>query len=537
MSEVALFIGKGGVGKTTISAAYATHRAAQLARRNGGRVLLLSTDPAHSLADIFETKLGDSPQRAGVWLKAHLDLWQVDANRQFRRFLNHYKEKLLSVLEAGSIFTRADLEPLLETSLPGMAELGGLLAISDTLNSRKYAQIVVDTAPMGHTLRLFALPQYFSSFLKLLELAANRDRVLAERFGGQVQPAANLVVAQWHAILDRVRAALVERAKIFLVTTPEKFSLNESRRAVDALHAISAELKVSAIVLNRAVLRRSKCRICRAKRTATERARKFVRRQFAPKEFYIAEDTGAPVMGERLGAFGQHVFAGKPFLWNKRRAPKNRGQSFSRAEWPMLAQPLTMVVGKGGVGKTTVAAALGFNHRLHASCEVDICSVDPAPSLDDVFGGPVSDVPRGVMGDRKLRASEMDAVAIFRAWAGRMKKTIEEATTSEISRVHVDLWFERQLFSQLLESVPPGLDEILAVLQVLEMLQVRGRRLLIDMAPTGHALELLRTPERILVWTRLLLKTLARHRTLPLAQDAGCRSPNSKIVSASFRVF
>jgi arsenite-transporting ATPase len=89
--------------------------------------------------------------------------------------------------------------------------------------------------------------------------------------------------------------------------------------------------------------------------------------------------------------------------------------------------------------------------------------------------------------------------------------------------VHVDLWFERQLFSSLLDSVPPGLDEVMAVFRILDLISGKKERVVIDMAPTGHALELLRTPERILAWTRLLLKTLAPHRTLSLVQDAAVK--------------
>src|SRR4029077_7625079 len=118
---------------------------------------------------------------------------------------------------------------------------------------------------------------------------------------------------------------------------------------------------------------------------------------------------------------------------------------------------------------------------------------------------------------------EMDAAAVFSTWARRVRRMIDESTTAKVSSVHVDLWFERQLFSKLLESVPPGLDEILAVLRVLDLVAGRSSQVLIDMAPTGHALELLRTPDRILVWTRLLLKSLAHHRTLALARDAGVK--------------
>jgi arsenite-transporting ATPase len=108
---------------------------------------------------------------------------------------------------------------------------------------------------------------------------------------------------------------------------------------------------------------------------------------------------------------------------------------------------------------------------------------------------------------------------------------------SELFNLPIDLWFDLQLFSRLLESVPPGMDEILAVLRVLDLVRRKSSRVLIDMAPTGHALDLLRTPQRILVWTRLLLKSLAQHRTLALARDAGLKIAELGKASAICRSF
>jgi arsenite-transporting ATPase len=193
------------------------------------------------------------------------------------------------------------------------------------------------------------------------------------------------------------------------------------------------------------------------------------------------------------------------------------------SKWPALNTPLTMVVGKGGVGKTTISAALSFNTRAKSKLPVEICSVDPAPSLDDIFQADIGDESRSVLGDRKFLASEMDSVRLFRQWVAEVKQTIDQATTGNVSGIHVDLSFERRLFSELLEIVPPGVDEVLAIVRILDLLGGASKRVVIDMAPTGHALDLLRTPQRILAWTRLLLKTLAAHRTLDFARDAGVK--------------
>jgi arsenite/tail-anchored protein-transporting ATPase len=124
-----------------------------------------------------------------------------------------------------------------------------------------------------------------------------------------------------------------------------------------------------------------------------------------------------------------------------------------------------------------------------------------------------------VLGDPNLRAAEIDALAEFERWAAAMRQNVDNATSTEVRGVHLDLSFERDLFLAVLDVVPPGVDEIFATFRIFDFVD-HGGRVQIDMAPTGHALEVLRTPERLLGWTRVLLKTLAHHRTLPLARDA-----------------
>jgi arsenite-transporting ATPase len=168
-----------------------------------------------------------------------------------------------------------------------------------------------------------------------------------------------------------------------------------------------------------------------------------------------------------------------------------------------------------------VSAALGFHQRsTNAQEAVTVCSTDPAPSLDDVFQAEVTGKARSVLGDAKLKAIEIDSVAEFREWAERMQEKINRALSSSgEGGIHVDLSFDRRIFVALLNIVPPGVDEIFAIFKILELAAEKDSVAIIDMAPTGHALELLRMPERMLLWTRLLLKSLAAHRTLPIAQD------------------
>jgi arsenite-transporting ATPase len=322
-------------------------------------------------------------------------------------------------------------------------------------------------------------------------------------------------------MVGRVLSALDrEHARLVLVTSPEAFSLNESLRAREQLHAAPVPLEISEIVLNRAVVDPANCRRCKARAKRTRAAERFLRQNFAGVPLRVGEDPGEPVLGpESLLAFARHIFEGKHLKFSHRKLARQRELELESSEWPALDVPLTLTLGKGGVGKTTISAGLAFNSRRHDPAAVTVCSIDPAPSLDDVFQAEVTGKPRSVLDDSKLQAAEIDAVAEYQRWANEMRAKIESATSTEVRGVHLDLTFERDLFLAVLDVVPPGVDELFAIFRILDLVD-RGGRVQIDMAPTGHALEVLRTPARLLGWTRVLLKTLAHHRTLPLARDA-----------------
>ena len=535
MPALTLFAGKGGVGKTTLSAAYAVHRAL----RRKGRVLVMSTDPAHSLADVLQHRLGDRVGRVPLASRTtQLYAWQINAQKQFEKFLRSERESILDLAASATIFTREELEPLLDTTLPGMAEVAALLALSDLLERGTYDEIVVDTAPLGHTLRLFSLPEHFSRFLVFLETAAGRDQALAAAFARtHIEPSP--LIAKWAAMVDHVQQALsAENSRLILVTTPEVFALNETQRAQAWLREAAPRLRIDGLVLNRTIAKPGKCARCRRRAHATAEARKFLRQHFPRVPLSIAPDPGGPVMGTKmLGAFGEHVFGGRALRISVP-TPRAREAKLKRVSWPGLETALSFTLGKGGVGKTTISAGLAFYQRQHAAKKpVTICSTDPAPSLDDVFEKKIGDRPVSVLGDAQLRAVEIDSLAEFAEWSDNVKQRINRALTgSSGSGIHVDLSFERRLLTALLDVVPPGVDEIFATFRMMELIHsgdTETRRktdskkrqvndsayLVMDMAPTGHALELLRTPARLLHWCRLLLKTLAPHRTLPLVLD------------------
>ena len=515
--NLTFFLGKGGVGKTTISTAHALHASAKRSKN----VVLISTDPAHSLADVLDRKLKPGMQTLPGASPGKLSVWQVDAGVRFKEFLDEYREAITNLVEQGTFLSKAEIDSFLETTLPGLAEVSALLTISDLLESRKFDEIVVDTAPIGHTLQLFRIPNQLVRFMEFLELSGRRDEVLAQHFGGNTAVRQPPVVHEWESVLTSLRGALSSKqSKLVMVTSAERFSLEEASRTALLLEEES-DAEIAEVILNRVVTRGGNCKRCQKRAREYAEALKFIKHRFPQADTLIGEDPGAPIIGTaNLLRFGEHVFDDKPLRLQTARLKRTGGVGFEAEEWPIAKTQITLTIGKGGVGKTTISGGLAYaSRRQHTRENLLICSTDPAPSLGDLFEQSLGSEPRSVLNDRHFAAVEVDSTAEFLAWSRKVKRIISQSLEMERDGLHVELSFEHEMISALLDIVPPGVDEVFAVFKLLDFIDTRRLALVIDMAPTGHALELLRTPERLVVWTRLLLKSLAQHRTLPLAQD------------------
>jgi arsenite-transporting ATPase len=237
--KILFFGGKGGVGKTTCASA-----AALAASRQGKRVLLVSTDPAHSTSDIFEIPFGATERE----ILPGLTGIEIDAQHEARRYVEEVK-KQIAKLFSPAILKEAGRQIELAATMPGAEDVAVFDRMTELIIDRNqtYDVIVFDTAPTGQTLRLLRMPELLSSWISALS-RSRRAMVSPE----EDEPDPIL------AVLDRRRdhleevRALMMRSKttaFVLVLIPERLPIEEATRALGAL--AEAEIAIAGVVVNR----------------------------------------------------------------------------------------------------------------------------------------------------------------------------------------------------------------------------------------------------------------------------------------------
>jgi len=242
--RILLFTGKGGVGKSTVAAGTAA-----LAADEGQRTLVLSTDPAHSLADAFGADVGPEPTRVAD----RLFVQQVDAQLRFEQSWSEIQRYLLSVLDVAGVDPLAAEEL---TVIPGAEEVLALLELRLHALSGAWDVIVVDCAPTAETLRLLALPEalgwYMHRVLPVERRVVKALKPVLTRAAGVPMPGDSVfdAVERLHAELDEVQALLSgPGASVRLVLTPENVVLAEARRSYTTLSLYG--YRVDGVVANR----------------------------------------------------------------------------------------------------------------------------------------------------------------------------------------------------------------------------------------------------------------------------------------------
>ena len=550
-----MFGGKGGVGKTTIAAATALHWAHHLA----GDVLVISTDPAHSLSDAFDQTVDD--QITAVDGEPGLFAQAVDASARLDAFKERYGGTIGTIVERGTYLDDEDVREFLELSLPGLDELMAVIEIAALVRAGRYALVILDTAPTGHTLRLLAMPELMRAWLRVLDLMLEKHRYIQSVFGHRQRDETDVFMERMAADLESLRALLRDpRTTRFVpVTVPEAMSVAETRRLVESLSDLG--VPVRAALVNRVAREADEadCAFC-ARRWLEqqhwlhETAAQFGAGKDSPGVKAPRRETaalGVPLLPRQVhGRARLHELAEllrraeSIAAGDTRAATATPGRAPATSPAPdapehpeerirarmALERAFVLVAGKGGVGKTTIAAATAIHLARRRETlaggtrgrRVLLLSADPAHSLADCLGQDLGDDVTEVEGVPGLDALELRAATMLSEVAALYSAEAREAFSALGAGGDLDVAFDGGVMNELMSLTPPGLDELMTLMKTMDLVHAdRYDALVLDLAPTGHALRLLETPGLVRSWFMAVFRILLKYQNVVSLPRAG----------------
>lgn len=467
------------------------------------------------------------PLRRGV-----LHAAEIDAPLALERWLAGRRDTLARIALRGTWLDEDDVSRLLRLSLPGIDELAGLLEIARAGRSGRYDLIVVDTAPTGHTLRMMAMPDSLRAVARVFDRMQAKHRVMVEALRGRWTPdAEDVLIEAIDAEARELRALLRDPDLVHVswVTLPESMAIEETS---DAAAALSKDgIPIYDVIVNRLTPPPDRrCGWCDGRRALERRAVATMRARLPGIPLHGVVARVVEPRGVRaLGRIGAELATRTALMLNRggggRRVWRAAGRGVARRrEPPPLAGDDTRCLlfgGKGGVGKTTCAAAVALSvAAAMPQRSVLLLSTDPAHSLADVFGEPISDVAGIVRGGTaNLEVREIDAAGEFRdvraRYASAIDSLFDRLARGSSARVGVDAGHDREVMQGLIDLAPPGIDELAAVIDVIWALESSPSRIVVmDTAPSGHALRLLEMPEVVQDWTKALMSILLKYQPL-----------------------
>jgi arsenite/tail-anchored protein-transporting ATPase len=446
------FTGKGGVGKTSL----ATATAIALADR-GRRVLLVSTDPASNLGQVLGSEVTDSIR--GVAAVPGLSTLNIDPDAAAQAYRDRVIGPVRGVLPEDVVTSMAEqLSGACTTEIAAFDEFTKLL--TDASIAAEYDHVVFDTAPTGHTLRLLQLPAAWSSFI---ETNPDGSSCLGPMSGLEAQR--TQYAAAVHALADAAVTTLV------LVTRPEPASLAEAARTSAELSALGIDSQ--RLVINgvfHATDASDPLAAAFEQRGAEALAQMPARLTRIPHEtkaLRAANLVGVPALRDFIADVPEPALSAVEAVPDYSELPDSIGSLVDEVH--AAGHGLIMVMGKGGVGKTTIAAAVAVE-LASRGIPVHLSTTDPAAHVADALGGTVEGLTVSRIDPRAETERYVERVVASKGKdlddAGRalLEEDLRSPCTEEVAVFHA--------FSRVVNEARRGV-------------------VVLDTAPTGHTLLLL----------------------------------------------
>lgn len=464
------FSGKGGVGKTSMASTTAVYNADK-----GLRTLIVTTDPASNLSDVFEQEIGHKITK--IENIENLYAMEIDPDKS----TEEYKERLLAPMR--ELFFDEDMIKIADEQLSGpcTAEMASFDKFIDFMGEEDYEVIIFDTAPTGHTIRLLELPIDWSKHIEE-----------ASKGSGQTCMGPVSMIQESKGKFDRAIEKLRDKrqTEFIFVMQPEATSLDETLRSSKELEEL--QIPTSKIIINgfipKAEAKNSffQSRYEMQQRYFEEAKKTFKEIPMDTMELFHTELKGIEkfrIIGEAL--FNRRII-NKEFIKAEFSDIKDiisEKDDISDLIYPRKNQHKNIFFsGKGGVGKTVMACVTAVNTALKGYKTL-LLTTDPAAHIGKVLDKPIGDSPTKVEGIENLYAAKIDPKAAFEEY----KKNVLEEARKRFNENTV-LTMEEELNS-------PCTEEMAAFQKFISYASEEAYEVIVfDTAPTGHTLRLLELP-------------------------------------------
>ncbi|MDP1538571.1 MAG: ArsA family ATPase [bacterium] len=509
--KLILFGGKGGSGKTTSATATALY----LAETTEKKILIVSTDPAPSIGDSIDIEVGNRITQ----IRANLWAIEFNAKELAEDFKKENLEKIKTLVERGTYLEKEDIKLFEGLAIPGMDEVMAIIKIADLLKTKKYDLIILDTAPTGHTKVLLSLPEKMERWIEVMDIMQEKHRFLKRHWTGRY------IKDEYDKFLENTRQDIIEVKNLLKnydltefvpVTIPEPMSILETEALLEDLKRIG--IKVESVIVNRVMTIEEKCPLCASRMKGQESYLKMIEEKF--KDYQILKMPLFPteIRGQdSLSEYAKILFGKKkleiafPKILPKfPKIPEGKMAEF-------LEKDLNFIIcgGKGGVGKTSIAAATAIAlAQKHKGKKILITTTDPAHALSNIFD---QDIPIGggavpIKGFNNLDAIEIDAQKMQQKFNDESRQNIQEIFERFIGG-GMDVVFDRKVMEELMDISPPGLDELMALRKVIELMKEgKYNFYVLDSAASGHLLRFLETPAIVRDWLKSIFQILLKYR-------------------------
>ena len=474
MTEFIFFSGKGGVGKTSMACAHAVRYADE-----GRRTLIVTTDPASNLVDVFEQAIGH--QVTPIANVQNLSAMEIDPDRATQEYIDRALEPIRAAFPVQIVQVMEE-----QMSGPCTAEVAAFDRFTDFLdvpeeNGKAFDVVIFDTAPTGHTIRLLELPAEWSQSIEAASAGSGQTCL---------GPAAAIQDSKHK--YERALAAMrqAERTSFVFVLHPEAISIKETRRAIDELGKLG--IQNFKLIINGVIPLEGMDNplfSARAEMQADYLAQIESGFPYPRQRMTLLADEIKGV--KRLREVGNIFFDGESAVQPVAGGIAELMDADMRSDITDVRRRIephghrrtVFFAGKGGVGKT-VASCITAVWLARQGYKTLLLTTDPAAHLGDVLENPVGDEIASVDGQPNLWAVKIDPKAAAETYKKRILDDARQRGRPE-SAIKV---MEEELNS-------PCTEEMAAFDKFIEYAsQDEWDSVVFDTAPTGHTLRLLELP-------------------------------------------